>query len=282
MQFTIPSAQVYAPDGLAPEDALARTTHIAVGAHQDDLEIMAFSAIHACFQRDDRWFAGVVLCDGAGSPREGRYRDYTDADMAAVRRREQRKAAEGGENGALVALDFPSAALKDPAHPGPVGDLAAIFEAAQPQVAYIHNLIDKHPTHVAAALRTIAALRLLPRDKRPQKLYGCEVWRDLDWMRDEDKTAFDVSGAEHLQAALLGVFDSQIGGGKRYDLACLGRRRAHATFQASHGVDAATGLALAMDLTPLLEDDALDPAAYALAYIDRFRADAARRLEEFA
>jgi len=40
---------------------------------------------------------------------------------------------------------------------------------------------------------------------------------------------------ENLQFALLGVFESQIAGGKRYDLALMGRRRANATYFESHG-----------------------------------------------
>ena len=67
------------------------------------------------------------------------------------------------------------------------------------------------------------------------------MWRDLDWLMDADKVVFDVSAHENLQAALLGVFDSQICGGKRYDLATMGRRRANATYFASHGVDVSTG-----------------------------------------
>ena len=39
-----------------------------------------------------------------------------------------------------------------------------------------------------------------------------------------------VDRHENLHAALMGVFDSQIAGGKRYDLATAGRRRAHATY----------------------------------------------------
>jgi hypothetical protein len=104
-------------------------------------------------------------------------------------------------------------------------------------------------------------------------LYGCEVWRDLDWMTDGDKVAFDTTAHENLQAALLGVFDSQIAGGKRYDLATLGRRRAHATYHASHGVDATTGTNFAMDLTPLVTDDALSPLDLARAHIARFQAE---------
>ena len=72
-------------------------------------------------------------------------------------------------------------------------------------------------------------------------------------MLDDDKVAFDVTAHENLQAALLGVFDSQICGGKRYDLATMGRRRAHATYYASHGTDVAEGLTFAMDLTPLVQ-----------------------------
>ena len=41
----------------------------------------------------------------------------------------------------------------------------------------------------------------------------------------------------------------QIAGGKRYDLASMGRRRANATYWGSHGVDETTGLSYGMDMT---------------------------------
>jgi hypothetical protein len=119
-------------------------------------------------------------------------------------------------------------------------------------------------------VRVIAALRSLPENERPQRIYGCEVWRDLDWMPDDDKITFDLSEQENLQAALLGVFNSQINGGKRYDLASLARRRANATFLASHAVDDATSLSYAMDLTPLITNPDLDIHEYVQSYIDRF------------
>ena len=125
----------------------------------------------------------------------------------------------------------------------------------------------------------IEALRRLPPGGRPQKLYGCEVWRDLDWMIDADKFPFDVSAHENLQAALLGVFDSQIAGGKRYDLATMGRRRANATYFESHGVDLAAGLTYAMDLTPLIADPAKDISAFVQEYIERFERDVMSRLK---
>jgi LmbE family N-acetylglucosaminyl deacetylase len=282
MQFALPTAELFIPDGLAEEPALARTTHMAISAHQDDLEIMAAEGILACFQRDDRWFTGVVVTNGAGSPRDDLYRDYTDEQMRAIRVKEQRKAAVVGEYAAQALLDYPSAAVKDSANRGPVTDIAALLRLAHPQVVYTHNLADKHDTHVGVTVRVIEALRGLPEELRPERLYGCEVWRDLDWLLDEDKVAFDVTAHPNLQAALLGVFDSQICGGKRYDLATMGRRRAHATYHASHSTDVAEGLTFAMDLTPLMSDPSGDSAAYAQAYIDRFAQDVRRRITRFA
>lgn len=273
MKFYLDTAQIFIPDGLPEADALARTTHMGISAHQDDLEIMAMDGILKCFQRDDQWFAGVVVTNGAGSPRSGLYGQYSDADMQVVRIKEQKKAAVVGEYAAQVFLDYPSSAVKDGSNTGPVDDLAALIRAARPDVVYTHNLADKHPTHVGVAVKVIAAIRRLPESERPARLYGCEVWRDLDWMIDADKVAFDLSALENLQFALVGVFDSQITGGKRYDLATMGRRRAHATYHASHGTDLTTGLNFAMDLTPLIADPSKDILAYVQEHIDRFVAE---------
>ena len=278
MKLTCDGAEVYVPDGLATEDALARTTHLGVCAHQDDLETVACDGVLRCFQQKDRWFTGVVVTDGAGSPRDDLYKDYTDEMMREVRRKEQKKAAHVGEYAAVALLDHPSTAVKIPGDPGPQEDIATVLLASRPETVYTHNLADRHDTHVAVALRTIAALRSLPEDARPKHLYGVEVWRDLDWMTDPDKTALDLSAHENLQAALLGIFDSQIGGGKRYDLATLGRRRAHATYHASHGTDETTSLGYAMDLTPLLADPKLSPWAHVSGFLDRFASDVEGRL----
>ena len=104
------------------------------------------------------------------------------------------------------------------------------------------------------------------------------MWRDLDWMCDGDKVCMDASDHENLQMALLGVFDSQICGGKRYDLATMGRRRAQATFFESHGVDTRAGQVFAMDLTPLLEDPELEPFVHVLHHIDRFTDEVRKRI----
>ncbi len=278
LELSRPSAEVFVPDGRPLEEALARTTHLAVGAHQDDLEIMAVSPILECFQRGDRWFTGVVLTDGRGSPRDDLYEDYSDEAMRAVRFKEQRKAAVVGEYAAQVLLDHPSRAVKDGGDRAPVEDLVRVLRAAAPEIVFTHNPADKHDTHVATALRTLAAVRALPPSARPRRLYGCEVWRSLDWMMDEDKVPFDCSAHENLQAALLGVFDSQICGGKRYDLATAGRRRANATYFQSHGTDTARGLAFAVDLTPLVEDPEKDVDGHMQDLIRRFAEDVRHRI----
>jgi hypothetical protein len=90
----------------------------------------------------------------------------------------------------------------------------------------------------------------------------------------------DVSGHENLAAALNGVFDSQIAGGKRYDLATLGRRRANATFLESHATDRSTQLAFGVDLTPLVADESRDIVEYVCGFIDRFRADVKQKLDK--
>jgi len=280
MRFTLSTSEVYVPDGLAPEPALARTTHLAVSAHQDDLEIMAAKAILDCYQQPDKWFTGVVVSDGRGSPRADLYANYTDDQMHEVRIREQKKAAHIGDYAALVLLDYPSKVVKDGGNSQPVNDLVTVLKATRPRFVYTHNLADKHDTHVAAAVRLIQAIRSLPAAERPQALYGCEVWRDLDWMTDADKVPLDVSGHENLQAALLGVYDSQICGGKRYDLATMGRRKANATYFASHGVDTSTGLNFAMDMTPLIQDTQLSIGGYVQSYIDRFAQEVRERLQK--
>jgi LmbE family N-acetylglucosaminyl deacetylase len=278
MQFHNPGADFFVPDGAAPEAALARTTHLCIAAHQDDIEIMAYHGIAECFGRKDRWFTGVVVTNGAGSPRAGIYGSYTDEEMQKVRLIEQRKAAYVGEYACQIQLGFTSAQVKNPKEPAVAADLAAIVRAARPEIVYLHNLADKHDTHIGVSMRAIAALRAMRDEVRPKKVYGCEVWRDLDWLSDGEKQALAVSARSNIAASLVGVFDSQVSGGKRYDLATAGRRLAHATYFASHGTDEESALNFAMDLTPLIEDPALNISEYVCGAIDRFRGDVERRI----
>ncbi len=278
MKLRNPDSDIFVPDGATLGEALARTSHMSVAAHQDDIEIMAYHGIAECFGRPDRWFSGVVVTNGAGSPRNGIYGEYSDEEMRKIRVTEQRKAAFVGDYSCQLQLGYTSAAVKEPCNAALRAELAAIFAAGHPEVVYLHNLADKHDTHIGVALHCLAALRSLPSAERPKKVYGCEVWRNLDWLADAHKQCLPVSERSNIAAALVGVFDSQVSGGKRYDLATAGRRLANATYAASHATDTEAALTFAMDLTPLVADQSLSPADYVLAFIDEFRADVAGRL----
>lgn len=275
-----PRARLMIPDRMAAPEALRRTTHLGIGAHQDDLEFMAFHGILACYDRADRWFGGVTITDGRGSSRAGKFKDWTDDQIAAERIREQDAAAVIGQYSFMAQLGYPSASVRDARESSVRDDLFRILEATRPEVVYLHNLADKHDTHVGCALRCLEAIRLLPKSDRPRKVYGCEVWRDLDWLVDTEKTPMPVSERPELAQALNAVFATQIAGGKRYDLAVIGRRTANATFSQAHSTDQETAMQWAMDLTPLAQDDSIDPLAYTLGFIDRLKADVTARIRK--
>jgi LmbE family N-acetylglucosaminyl deacetylase len=272
------TADVYVPDSQPEAAALSRVTHLGIGAHQDDLEFMAFHGILECFGRGDKWFGGVTCTNGSGSSRVGPYAGFTDAQMMAVRRQEQRTAALIGDFAAMVQLDYPSSAVKSATAGDLKADLKEILKATQPEMVYTHNLADKHDTHIGVVVAALQAMRDLPREQQPKRVIGCEVWRNLDWLPDSEKVVMDVSGRDNLAAALNGVFDSQIAGGKRYDLATQGRRAANATFFESHATDTATQLIFGMNLTPLVVDANLDIATYVYDLIGRFKEEVRDKL----
>jgi LmbE family N-acetylglucosaminyl deacetylase len=275
-----PTADILVPDGKPVAEALARITHLGIGAHSDDLEFMALHGIFACYDSATQWFGGVTCTNGAGSARAGRYAKFTDAQLMATRRQEQRTAATLGRYGVMIQLDYPSAAAQNPGNRALPEDLRQILAATKPQVVYTHNPADKHPTHVGVVVATLQAIHALPAAQRPQRVWGCEVWRALDWLPDDDKVLMDVSGHDELAAALTAVFDSQIAGGKRYDLATLGRQRANATFFASHAGDKTDRVIFGIDLTPLANDDSRDIVEYVGGLIEKFQTDVTRKLRD--
>ena len=282
MKLNKDTASVFIPDGTSVDSALKRITHLGIGAHSDDLEIMAYHGIAECWKRSDRWFGGITCTDGAGAPRSDPYSHLLDADLRELRREEQENAARIGQYGLIIQLDYPTSEAKSTGS-SLRDDLAGLIGRMCPDVIYTHNLADKHPTHIAITLAVIDTLRRLPQEERPSALYGCEVWRGLDWMLDGDKVALDVSDYPDLAETLIGAFDSQISGGKRYDLATKGRRQANATYFQARESDQASQLSLALDLTPLIENDQLDPADYVKEFLDRFRGDVLaqiRRLQD--
>ncbi len=278
MNLSAGDPHIFIPDGRPLEEALAGITHLGIGAHQDDLEFHALHGILECYEQEGRSFGGITCTDGGGSSRTGPYAGFSDAQMRAVRIAEQDRAAVIGHYGVMVQLGCPSAKARDRKNPALKNDLQTLLGAMQPAVVYTHNLADKHETHLAVALHVIAALRALPPARRPLRLLGFEGWRALDWMRDSEKVRLDVSGRPELAAALAGVFDSQIAGGKRYDLAMDGRRTANATLDDPYGPDSLRGVTFAMDMTPLLRDDDLDPVEFTLGFVRRLEEDIRKKI----
>ncbi len=280
MKFRSESAEVFVPGAADEFGAVGRTTQLGIGAHQDDLEFMAFSGIATCFRSESEWFGGVICTDGRGSSAKGPYAGIDPRELGAMRVREQRQAAEVGRFSFVAQLGYPSAAISPPTGSGLAEDLATVIAAAGAQVVFTHNPADKHATHINVLVAVLEALREVPADRRPDRLLGCEMWRGLDWLLDEEKVVLDCGGAEHLAAALNGVFDSQIAGGKRYDLAVAGRRRANATLLDSHAGDGLAAATYAMDLTPLIGAETRDVVDFALGMVDRTRESIRKKLEQ--
>jgi len=278
--FERENQEIYIPGGGDNSlESLARTTHLAIAAHQDDIEIMAFDGILKAFKNEDSFFSGCIVTDGHGSPRAGKFRQVNDDQMAAIRMEEQREAARAGNYLALVFLGYESHAVKKSGNKQLLEDLQNLVKLTRPEIIYTHNLADKHHTHVGVTLRLVEALRGLPTEFLPQKLIGCEVWRGLDWLPDDQKVIFDLSERKDLQRKLVEVFASQTQG-KNYVDAILGRRAANATFFASHVTDRSRGLGFGMDLTPLLEDPGLDPAVFLMRVLKSFEDEVMNLLED--
>lgn len=282
MKLHNPGSQIFIPDGAGVQSALERTTHLGIIAHQDDLEFNCVHGILDCYQQKNKGYCGVVVTDGRGSSRTGPFKDLSDEQMREVRWSEQKKAAVVGQYSAMISLDYPSKAIKEPKSPDLVSDLKTIIKATRPQFIFTHNPADKHDTHIAVLVGVIRALRELGSEHQPKAVYGCEAWRSLDWMTDNEKVIFDVSARENLTAALMGVFDSQITGGKRYDLATFGRKRANATYHESHASDKTALQEFYMDLTPLVKNPSLKISDYTEQRIQSFAADVKKRLGKFS
>lgn len=259
---------IFVPGGGDWREALGRVTHLGIGAHADDLEFMAFAGIEEC-RVGGGVFGGVTVTDGAGSVGGTK-------DLILVRQEEQRKAAAMAGYAAMIQLARPSAEARTPG--AIAADLAEIFSSCRPRIVYTHSPADRHETHVGVVRAVIDALRKSAPEHRPHRVFGCEMWGDLDWLTGADRVRLDCGSDEDFAAKLNAVFRSQIEGGKRYDLAVTGRRRAQATFDDPRSADPAGMVTLAMDLTPLVENADLSLRDFVAAKLDRFREDVLRRL----
>lgn len=254
-----------------------KITHLGIGAHPDDLEFSFLHGIEACFDSAQEHFAGVTVTHGGGSLRVA---GQSIADLIETRRKEQRAAAEVGRYGLLAQLSYSSGDLAGDSAAQLVDELTCLLEHTRPDVVYLHAPTDRHGSHRRVLRASLEALRRLPENARPRQVWGCEGWRDLDWLSEADRTALPVGRRAHLGRALGSLFDSQIASGKRYDLAVEGRRRAHACFSNPRAADSAEGLTLATDLSPLIRTPDLSLEEFVEGLLTRFAAECRTELEE--
>lgn len=234
---------------------LSRTTHLGIGAHPDDNEIMAYHGIGTCYDDKVKWFTGVVITDGAGGTREGAYKNFTDDELVRIRHDELLKAAKAGNFLALVHLNYTSQELKTDRKPDVRQDLVQILDTTRPEIVYIHNLFDDHDTHVSASIRSIEAIRDISSLFMPEKVYGCEVHGSLDWY--PERIRLDVTMHPEVARQILFIFESQSENKRSYPHATISRWESQAIFDRSNKYGP-KAISYAMDLSALVKDSGID------------------------
>lgn len=261
----------HCPDGLSQACAFQRTTHLAIGAHPDDLEFMAMHGIAHCYQKKDAWFSGIVCTDGRGSLRPKEKKGLSASEWIALREAEQIDACEKGGYSFVQLLRFQSRSLDtSDAYQALVNLLRERIEQCQPRILYTHSPFDRHPTHRSVFQATLEAIRSSAQLSSLEKAYGCELWGSLDWLPEPQKIGLDHSDSLALAQALYNCYPSQIQGGKNYAQALQGRHKANATFRGHKRADSARALSFAVDLSELIEDPDLPLAHYYKKQVHRF------------
>jgi LmbE family N-acetylglucosaminyl deacetylase len=284
MTFARHDAELYIPDGVSPQTAMARADILAICAHPDDIEVMAVPGILKAHARGGLRFFGVVATNGVGSMRSVDYADRSYLEMREIRIGEQKEAARLGRYSGLALLNYESGEVKDAGFTDIDTDLVGILKEIRPEEVYLHNPFDRHDTHIAVCLRSIEALRAVAAETgwMPERVYGAEHWRGLDWLVHCDRVALPVHDPEKISDQLLHVYKSQMMGVRQFDQAVRGRRIVNATYQEGYAIGNEHEVAFAVDLLPLVEDPTIRVTDYVRHTVDRFRADIVSRLERFA
>jgi LmbE family N-acetylglucosaminyl deacetylase len=233
--------------------ALESCTHLGVGAHPDDLEVMAHHGILQCFGSAKHNFFGVTCTTGGGSTRSSQFENLSEEEFIEKRKQEQILSATKGEFCGCALLGFCSQEIKNQYNQSLLKDLIQVIEGSQPEVVYTHNLFDKHKTHVSVTLHLIEALKMV--GHRPKSFFGVEVWRSLDWLADEKKQVLAVEDPQMVRD-LIDCHQTQTSE-KKYHEATLGRMRANATFFDALKSDQDGYQLFALDYLPLLQGQTL-------------------------
>lgn len=274
--------EIFVPDGASAEAAVARSRYLAIGAHHDDIEQMAVHGIMEAWKLGGGVFFGVVASDGVGNRHTGEYSGMTYEELREVRVGEQREAARIGRYAGVAMLNYPSSEIKDHHLKDLDEDLVTLIDRIRPETVYLHNPFDRHDTHVALCLRTIAALRTVAaKGYAPKQVLGCEAWRGLDWMVFHDRTLLPVMDGQGLEEQLAGVFHSQFDRVRFRELAARGRRIANATFHESHSIGMDEEVTIAINMLPLVTDPSIDMEVFVRNVIERFESDILHRIRKY-
>jgi LmbE family N-acetylglucosaminyl deacetylase len=240
----------YSPQGLDPNEARARTRILAIGAHPDDLEFMCLEPIARSLSHGS--FGGLIVSSGSGSIRSPQHAQLSSADYSELRWSEQKEAARIGNYSFVDSLNLDSGPLRSPeGFEELVGKLKNYLLGFELDEIYLHQPFDRHPTHVRSCFAALEALRRLPQPKRPAHVFGCEVWRNIDWIPASKKTLRPLGQKElELQVRLAQVFESQADpmSAKNYVQALVGRKTANAVFQEGLTRDAGIAQEVYFDL----------------------------------
>ena len=239
----------------------SKVKNLVIAAHKDDGEMIGLKGIYDSLNSDGSC-AMIILTDGGGCPKTGKYADLTYDEMVKLRTTEQKNASEIGRYNSLYLLEHKSSDIKRKSS-SIVNELIYILrQFSGIDTLYIHNPFDNHPTHKAVAQIVIKALRDLKKTYDiknvvqeggvnylpPKQIIAVEVWGGLDWLPGKYKYIIDTSNAEDLADQLMSQFISQ-NYVKKYDVASKSRRYANATFYESHNENIYDSFSYGLDLT---------------------------------
>ena len=282
----------------ALENALTHATDIAVGAHPDDVEIMAGGILlnDQKIGAPTKWLS-VIVTNGAASNSVlvGDTSTKTPQERTAMRQHEQREAARLTNTPVIqykyhsaVTNGFMGAAKKEEA----TAALETLF-AATPNVAriYGHNPLDKHDTHLGVLACMVGALRRTAKDNpHLTNVYGMEVWGGLSGVEPE-LTLFPITdevskaGEETVLEKLgrvIGVYVSQIEGQARdYAKTTIARLIGHGGYVTNPFLSQPPeGMMLGLDMTELVQNQDLTLGQYAKVVLEKAALQKIAQLEE--
>jgi LmbE family N-acetylglucosaminyl deacetylase len=253
------------------EEDLSLGTHLAIGAHPDDLEIMAGPLIEECLEDARKKLVGVVCTHGVSDSFLSENSKPLISKKIDVRRTEQLKAAELGGYFAVVQLGHSSGAVKDTSFSLLKEQLTALINTIKPQTVYTHNPFDRHQTHRAIFRNVFETLK--DSHYSPEEFLGCEVWRGLDWIDSEKKRALSIKNPAFIEK-LISCFSSQQDSQRDYALGLRSRLKANQTFNDAYNFLESDHILYALDLKHLLEKKTQVKLSHALAeFIDPLLAE---------